>query len=142
MKIHKSVKKRLQKLCTNWPKSFYIFRGRCLNLSKTTGNSRTTTKIHKPISPEARENQIIAEAMDAVEKRILNGTATSQELIHFLRLGSEKSKLEKEKLRKENELLKAKTENLELQKRSEELSEKVIQAMKEYSGVELEYEDD
>lgn len=111
-------------------------------MGRTNGNNSKTTKIRKAISPEARENQIIAEAMDAVEERILSRTATSQEYIHFLRLGTEKARLEKEKLRKENELLRAKTDNLEMQKRSEELSEKVINAMKEYNGLELNYEDD
>lgn len=97
------------------------------------------------MSPEARENQIIALAMDKAEERIRNGTASSQEIVHFLRLGTEKARLEKEKLAKENELLRAKTENLEMQKRSEELTEKVIRAMKEYNGIisdEEEYIDD
>lgn len=114
-------------------------------MSKSTENSKKTTKIHKAMSPEARENQIIALAMDKAEERIRNGTASSQEIVHFLRLGTEKARLEKEKLAKENELLRAKTENLEMQKRSEELTEKVIRAMKEYNGIisdEEEYIDD
>lgn len=114
-------------------------------MSKSTENSKKTTKIRKAMSPEARENQIIALAMDKAEERIRNGTASSQEIVHFLRLGTEKARLEKEKLAKENELLRAKTENLEMQKRSEELTEKVIRAMKEYNGIisdEEEYIDD
>lgn len=114
-------------------------------MGKVSENSKKTTKIHKAMSPEARENQIIALAMDKAEERIRNGTASSQEIVHFLRLGTEKARLEKEKLAKENELLRAKTENLEMQKRSEELTEKVIKAMKEYNGIisdEEEYDDD
>lgn len=114
-------------------------------MSKTNESSKKTTKIHKAMSPEARENQLIALTIDAVEERIINRTASSQEYIHFLRLGTEKARLEKEKLRQENELLRAKTDNLEMQKRSEELTEKVILAMKQYNGIETEseeYEDD
>lgn len=73
-------------------------------------------KLRKPrpaMTPEARENQLIALAIDRVEQRIIDGTASSQELIHYLKLGSEKNQLEMEKLRKENELLTAKTSALE-----------------------------
>jgi ribosomal protein S16 len=70
---------------------------------------------------ESRENQVIRLAYDLVEKRIKNGTATSQEVTHFLKTGSVVAQLEKAKLEKENELLKAKTEALQSQKRVEEL---------------------
>lgn len=113
-------------------------------MSNSTENSKITTRKRKATSPEARENQLIALTIDKVEERIRNGKASSQEYVHFLRLGTEKARLEKEKLQKENELLRAKTENLEMQKRSEELTERVIRVMKEYNGIEVdeEYDDD
>ena len=56
--------------------------------SKTVKES--TKRRSKPAStPEAREQQLISAAYDLVEERILNGTATSQELVHFLKLGSQ-----------------------------------------------------
>ena len=85
-------------------------------------------------SPEDRENQMIAMAMNEVEQRILNHTATSQELVHFLKLGTAKEKLEREKLAKENELLRAKTEAIQAQKRYDELIDNALNAMKLYSG--------
>ena len=85
-------------------------------------------------SPEARENQLIALSMDLVEKRLLNGTASSQETTHFLKLGSTKAKLELEKLKKENELLVAKTEALKSEKHSAELLERAIEAFGIYTG--------
>ena len=94
-----------------------------------------TRKPRPAITPEARENQLISLAYDLVEQRLLDGTATSQETTHFLKLGSEKSKLEKEKLRKENLLLEAKKEALESSKRSEEMFKKAIEAMRSYRGV-------
>lgn len=94
----------------------------------------TRPKIRPAMTEEGRENQLIALATDLVEKRLRNGTATSQETTHFLKLGSAKNRLELEKLKKENELLEAKTEALRSAKRTEELFAKAIQAFGEYSG--------
>ena len=86
------------------------------------------------LTPEARENQLIAAATNLAEEQILNGTASNQVIIHYLKLGSSKGRLENEKLREENKLLKAKTENLESQKRVEELYAEAVNAMRTYSG--------
>ena len=95
----------------------------------------STPKKRRPaLTPEARENQLISYAMDLVEQRLLDGTASSQETTHFLKLGSTKAQLELEKTRRENELLTAKTEALESSKRTEELMEKAIKAFRSYSG--------
>ena len=93
------------------------------------------------LTPEARENQLIAAATNLAEEQILNGTASNQVIIHYLKLGSSKGRLENEKLREENKLLKAKTENLESQKRVEELYAEAVNAMRTYSGqdTDLEY---
>lgn len=97
-----------------------------------------STEPQKPLPPvltvEGRENQLIAAAYDLAEKRILEGTASSQELTYFLKAGSSKTKLELEKLRKENELLRAKTEALEAQVSNEALLEKALRAFRSYRG--------
>lgn len=85
-------------------------------------------------SPQARENQCIALAYDLVEKRMREGTATSQETTHFLKLGSYKEVLEREKLQNEIELLKQKAKAIESAERSEALAKEAIEAMKRYSG--------
>lgn len=95
---------------------------------------KTKRKMRPASTPEARENQLISMAYDLAEERMRNGTATSQEITHFLKLGSEKSRMEAEKLRKEVELLKAKTEVLESSKVAEELYSRAIDAMRRYSG--------
>jgi len=83
---------------------------------------------------ESRENQLIALAVDLAEQQLRDGTASSQVITHYLKLGSTKMQLEKEKLKKENELLIAKTEQLESLKRLDGLYERAIEAMKEYTG--------
>lgn len=94
-----------------------------------------TVRRRKPAStPEARENQLISMAYDLVEQRLTDGTATSQETTHFLKMGSLKARLEAEKLRKENELLKAKTEAIKSAQHADELYLNAIKAMSIYSG--------
>lgn len=83
---------------------------------------------------EARENQLISLAVDLAERQLAEGTASSQVITHYLKLGTTKERLEKEKLEKENELLKAKTEAIQSAKRVEELYRDALNAMKSYSG--------
>lgn len=90
---------------------------------------------------EGRENQLIAAAYDLAEQRILDGTASSQELTYFLKMGSSKAVLERDKLREENKLLKAKTEALKAQVNNEALLERALKAFRSYRG-EGEEEDD
>lgn len=101
---------------------------------KKADSKNTTKKIRPALTPEARENQMIALAVDLVEQRLLDGTASSQETTHFLKLGSMKNRLEMEKLQEENRLLKARTEALQSAKRVEELYSEAIKAMRRYSG--------
>lgn len=101
---------------------------------KKANSANSTRKIRPALTPEARENQMIALAVDLVEQRLLNGTASSQETTHFLKLGSMKNRLEMEKLQEENRLLKARTEALQSAKRVEELYSEAIKAMRRYSG--------
>ena len=108
----------------------------------TTSSSKNTRKIRPALTPEARENQLISLAVDLVEQRLLDGTASSQETTHFLKLGSTKARLEKEKLEEENKLLRAKTENLESQKRVEELYNEALKAMRDYAGYGSEEQDE
>lgn len=103
-------------------------------MAKVKGSSDQPRKIRPALTPEARENQLIALAVDLVEKRLLEGTASSQETTHFLKLGSMKNRLEMEKLKEENKLLQAKTEALQSAKKTEELFEEAINAMRRYSG--------
>lgn len=96
----------------------------------------STKKVAPPATtPEGRENQLIALAIDVAEKQLREGTASAQVVTHFLKLASSKERLEREKLELENELIKAKTENLQSQKNIEELYSNAIVAMQTYSGM-------
>lgn len=97
-------------------------------------NVTETRKQRPAITPEGRENQMCALAIDLAEKQLREGTASSQVITHFLKLASSKEKLEKEILEKQRELLTAKTEALKAEQRIEELYTDAINAMKEYSG--------
>lgn len=102
--------------------------------AKTTSSSSSPRKLRPALTPEARENQLISLASDLAEKQLLEGTASSQVITHFLKLGTIKERMELEKQRKEIALLDAKTQSLHKQERSDEMYEKAIQAMKRYGG--------
>lgn len=108
----------------------------------TGKSSNSVRKIRPALSPEARENQLVSLAVDLAERQLLEGTASSQVITHYLKLGSAKERLEREKLEEENKLLKAKTEQIQSQKRIEELYADAISAMKRYSGQGGSEEDD
>ena len=97
-------------------------------------SSSSPRKMRPALTPEARENQMISLAVDLAEQQLRNGTASSQVITHFLKLGSMKNRLEMEKLEEENKLLKAKTESIQSQKRVEELYLEALNAMRNYAG--------
>ena len=68
-------------------------------------NSSTTKRIRPALTPEARQNQLISLAIDLVEKRLIEGTASSQETTHFLKLATTKAHLEEQILEKEKDLI-------------------------------------
>lgn len=106
-------------------------------MAKTKGGKTTSepAKRSRPaLTPEARENQLISLAIDRAEQQLLDGTASSQVITHYLKLGSSKERLEKERLQHENELLKAKTQSLLAGQRSDEMYEQALKAFTRYSG--------
>lgn len=93
------------------------------------------TEMGRPaLSIEARENQLIALATDEAEKRIRNGTASSQLLAHYLKQGTVRAQLEKEKLVQENKLTEAKIKAYDSMEEIKVLYEGALKAMKTYSG--------
>jgi hypothetical protein len=80
-------------------------------------------------------------ALDLAEERLRNGTATAQEVVYFLKLGSEKSRVEVEKLELEKKLVEAKTENLKAQRDMATMFNDAMAAMKRYRGEEDDIDD-
>ncbi len=85
-------------------------------------------------SLEARESQVIAAAYDLAEQQILNGTASSQVISHFLKLGSSRERLEKELMAKKRDLMDAKTKAIASEEELKKLYKDALDAMRIYSG--------
>lgn len=103
-------------------------------MTKVTNSSDSLPKLRPALTPEGRESQMIDLAERAAEKQLRDGTASSQIIVHYLKLATEEKRLEREILRSQNELIAAKTENLKAERKREELFDKAIKAMKRYSG--------
>lgn len=93
-----------------------------------------TTRRRPATSPEQREAQLTAAAYDLAEEQIQSGTASSQVLTHFLKMGSSRERLEQERMQHEVQLMQVKREQLEGQKRVEELFVNALDAMRGYRG--------
>ena len=103
-------------------------------MTNNTKKSITTKRMRPALTPESRENQLISLAVDLAEKQLSDGSASSQVISHYLKLGSSKERIEKEILEKKKELIIAKTENLQSAQRIEELYENALNAMRNYNG--------
>lgn len=99
--------------------------------SKSTASSR---KIRPALTPEARENQLISLAIDLAEQQLLDGTASSQVITHYLKLGSSKDRLERQILKEQKELISAKTKAYKSSENIERLYAKAIDALRSYAG--------
>lgn len=90
----------------------------------------------KVITDERREAELISLAVDCAERQLRDGTASSQVITHYLKMGSmrERERLEMEHLKEKNALLRAQRENMESSKNAEFLYGKVLSLMKEYGG--------
>lgn len=102
---------------------------------KSKQTQTSPSRIMRPAStPEARENQLVSLAVELAERQLLDGTASSQVITHYLKLGSQKEKLEYELKKKQMDLMVAKTEQIQSSQRVEELYLNALEAMKGYSG--------
>lgn len=97
-------------------------------------SSRPKKKRPPATTVEARENQMIAYAVDLAERQLIEGTASSQVITHFLKLGTTKEKVEREILESQKELIKAKTEAIKSAAKVEELYAEALKAMRSYRG--------
>lgn len=101
---------------------------------KATSSSKETRKMRPALTPDAREKQLISLAVDLAEQQLRDGTASSQVITHYLKLGSSKERLEMERLAEENKLLKAKTEQIKSMESSEQRYKEALKAMMKYQG--------
>lgn len=104
-------------------------------MRKKTEVTQNSTREQRPgITEEDRENQMIALAINLAEQQLRDGTASSQVITHYLKLGSTKERIERDILEQQKELVIAKTESIKAAKRVDEMYEEAINAMKRYGG--------
>lgn len=99
-------------------------------------SNRRDSRPNRPpaTTPESRENQLIALAVDLAERQMQEGKASSQVITHYLKLGSTREKLEQERLKHENNLLEAKRDSLASAGKVEELYRNAVNAFRSYVG--------
>ncbi len=85
-------------------------------------------------TPEARENQLIALAVDLVEQQLLDGTISNQVLLQLIKRASSKDRVEEQILEKKKDLITAQTDQLKKSANMEELYKEAIEAMRRYGG--------
>lgn len=96
-------------------------------------------------TPEGMESYLVNLAMQRAAEMLENGNAPAQIISHFLKLGTEKAKYEREKLKADTQLAISKANLVESQQRSEEVAAKALAAFKKYAGLsddEEDYDDD
>ena len=98
-------------------------------MAKAARSSEKVPKSRAALTPEAREKQLIALAIDVAEEQMRNGTASSQVISHFLKLGSTRAQIEKELLEKQRDLAAAKAEAIESSAKMEDLYLKAAKAI-------------
>lgn len=108
----------------------------------STKDTKRARKQRPAITAEERENQLIALAVDLAEQKLMDGTASNQLIVHYLKLGSTKERLEREMMVEQKKLLEAKTKAIESEEKREELYSKAIAAMTSYRSSAIDDEED
>lgn len=102
--------------------------------AKTLGSQENTRRIRPALTPEAEENQMISLAVGLAKQQLMDGTASSQVITHYLKLGSTKERIEKEILERQKDLIEAKTKAYQASDEIKELYAEALKAMRTYSG--------
>lgn len=82
---------------------------------------------------EAREAELVDLAMDVAKEQMLNRTASSQVITHFLKVGAIREQMELEKVRAEIELAKAKVKAIESAEETAKIVSEAMEAMRSYT---------
>lgn len=111
------------------------------NAKGGSGRPKSTRRRPPARTPEEREREMTALAMDQAEEMLRNGNAPTQVVLHYLKLATAREKAELEMIRKKSENLDAKTESLRQAAKFEEGYKEAMQALKEYNG-QFNYDED
>ena len=102
--------------------------------TKRTVKKVTERKDAPALDPESREKQLINKAVILAERQLEDGTASAAVITHFLKLATEKERLERAKLEKENRILEVKASSITQANDNEKLAKEAIDAMKNYTS--------
>lgn len=108
------------------------------NSRRKAAQEPTPRRTRPAMTEQERENELIGLAVDLTERQMRDGTASAQQITHFLKMGSSREKLEQQRLEEENKLLRAKVSQIESGERIEGLYSDAINAMRGYQGVDEE----
>lgn len=103
---------------------------------------RTRSTVTERKTPEGMESYLINLAMRRAAEMMEKGTAPAQIISHFLKLGSEKARYEREKLKAETKLAISKATLMESQRKSEEVAAEALKAFRRYAGISEEFSDE
>lgn len=102
--------------------------------SEIVEEPKPETKLPRARTPEAREAQLAAMAYDLAEEQIREGTVSSQVMVHFLKVGSTREKIELQKQKQETILVEAKVKDLQNVEEMKKLYMEAMDAMRGYAG--------
>lgn len=101
-----------------------------------SGRKKSEDDDYQPLRPatsrEGRQAQMENLALDLIEKRLRDGTASSQETTLYAKSASTRGKIEEVRLQHEIELMKAKKTQIESQAELQEMFKNAIDAMHNY----------
>ena len=98
-------------------------------------SSETSSRQRRPATtPENREARMVSLAESLAERQLRDGTASSPVVVHYLKLGSSRERIEQKRLEGEVELQKAKIEAMASTQRLESLYVDAMKAMRGYQG--------
>lgn len=96
--------------------------------------SKQQRNARPALDPEARERQLVSLAVDLAEKQLIEGTASSAVMTHYLKIASKRETLEREILEKQSALIEAKASSIKQAGEAEDLAKAAIEAMKNYNS--------
>ena len=102
--------------------------------SEIVVDSKPIQRLPRARTPEAREEQLAALAYDLAEQQFLDGSASSQVIVHFLKVGSTLQKQELQKMKQETLLVEAKVKDLANVEEMKKLYVDAMDAMRGYAG--------
>jgi len=109
--------------------------------SEIVEDEKPIRRLPRARTPEAREQQLAALAYDLAEKQFLEGSASSQVIVHFLKVGSLREKIELQKTKQETLLVEAKVKDLANVEEMKQLYVEAMDAMRGYAGKETGQDD-